>query len=120
MMLSRVSLIVAALFAFSLGVAGTVLAQTPPPAQPDVTPAPNCEKPGDPPRISTSEAAKEATERKRSAWSRNTKAYFDCLKHFIDEQQAAAAPHIRAANTAVEEYSKAIKTYNDQVEAARP
>jgi hypothetical protein len=119
-MLCRVSPIVAVLFFFSLAAVGTALAQPTPPAQVSITPAPNCEKPGDPPGIGGPELSKEAAERRRSTWSKNMKAYFECLKHFIDEHQAAAAPHIRAANAAVDEYNKAIKIYNDQVDAAKP
>ena len=119
-MLSPVRLMVAPLFAFALA-AIYALAQPAPPAQPGVTPAPSCEKPADPPSIGgATELAKEAAERKRSNWSKNMKAYFECLKRFIDEQQSAAAPHIRAANAAVDEYNKAIKTYNEQVDAVRP
>ena len=58
-----------------------------------------------------------APKRQWSNWSKNTKAYVDCLKRFIDEQQALAAPHIRAANAAVDEYNQAVKFYNSQAEA---
>jgi hypothetical protein len=99
---------------------GVALAQTTAPAAPTVTPTPNCEKPGDPPSMTTSELAKSAAEMKRSNWTKNMKAYLECVKRFIDEHQAAAAPHVRAANAAVDEYNKSIKTFNEQVEAARP
>ena len=118
-MLSRASLILAALFAFSLGGVGPALAQTAPPAQAAV-PAPSCEKPGDPPRAVSTESGKEAAERKRNSWANSMKAYVECLKRFIEDEQAAAAPHIKAVNAAVEEYTKAIKTFNEQLEAARP
>ncbi len=47
------SLPVATLLALALA-AGGALAQTTAPAAPTVTPAPNCEKPGDPPSMNTS------------------------------------------------------------------
>ena len=46
------------------------------------------------------------------------KAYMDCLKKFVEEQQAASATAAKAANAAVEEYNKAIKVYNDAIQAA--
>ena len=119
-MRSRVSLIVAAVCAIDVALVGIALAQPAPAVQASVTPAPNCEKPGDPPAIGGPELSKDAAERRRSTWSKNMKTYFECLKRFIEEQQAAAAPHIRAANAAVDEYNKAIKIYNDQVDAAKP
>ena len=119
-MVCRPSLTIAASVAVGLAAVGTALAQPAPAAQVSITSAPNCEKPGDPPGVGGTELSKDAAERRRSAWSRNMKAYFECLKRFIDEQQAAAAPHLRAANAAVDEYNNAIKIYNDQVDAARP
>ena len=62
---------------------------------------------------------KSAAETKRNDWTRKMKVYLDCLKSFASDQQAAAAPHIKAANAAVEEFNKAIKIYNDQIDAAR-
>ena len=116
-MLSRIGLILAALFALTVGGVGSALAQTAAPAQ-DAVPVPSCEKPGDPPRALSTEAGREAAERQRNAWSNKMKTYVDCLKHFIDEQQAAAAPHIKAVQTTLDEYNQAIKTFND-VQAAR-
>ncbi len=108
------------LLALGLAAADNSLAQTSAPVQATITPAPNCEKPGDPPASGGLEIAKDAAERKRSNWSKSMKAYIDCLKRFVEEQQAAAAPHVKAANAAVDELNKAIKIYNDQIEAARP
>lgn len=116
-MLSYARLTVVALLALGLGAIGTALAQTPAPA---AVPAPSCEKPGDPPRVVTSETGREAAERKRNDWAKSMKAYVECLKSFIEEERAAAAPHIKAANAALDEYSKAVKTFNEQMEAARP
>lgn len=115
-MRSHRRLIVAPLFALALATAGGALAQATAPATPTVTPAPNCEKPGDPPSTNTSELGKSAAELKRNNWTKNMKAYLDCLKRFIEEHQAAAAPHLKAANAAVDEFNKSIKTFNDQVQ----
>lgn len=107
-------------FGLALAAAGASLAQTSAPVQATITPAPNCDKPGDPPATGGPEIAKDAAERKRGNWSRSMKGYIDCLKRFVEEQQAAAAPHIKAANAAVDEFNKAVKIYNDQIEAAKP
>ena len=42
------------------------------PAAPTVTPAPNCEKPGDPPSRAPSELGKSAAETKRTQLDRRT------------------------------------------------
>ncbi len=119
-MISIRSRLASAFIAMALAApAGVALAQTAAPAAPTVTPAPNCEKPGDPPAMNPTELGKSAAELKRSNWFKNARAYLDCLKRFVDEQQAAAAPHVRAANAAVEEYTKEQKTFNEQVELAR-
>jgi hypothetical protein len=47
------------------------------------------------------------------------RSYVECLKAFVSEEQAAAAPHLKAANAAAEELGKSIKAYNEQAEAAR-
>jgi hypothetical protein len=113
------NLAIAAAFAIALAVTSTTLAQTTAPAAPTVTPAPNCEKPGEPPSLSAPELGKAAAEMKRNNWSKNMKAYLDCLKIFISDQQAAAQPHIKAANAAVDEFNKSIKVFNDQIEAQK-
>ncbi|HET7033713.1 MAG TPA: hypothetical protein VFJ48_11350, partial [Casimicrobiaceae bacterium] len=77
-MLSRISLILAALCAFSLGGVGTALAQTAAPAE-GAVPVPSCEKPGDPPRAVQTESGREAAERKRNSWLNSTKTYAECL-----------------------------------------
>jgi hypothetical protein len=116
----RHHLILAVSFAtgVALSVAGTTFAQTTAPATPTITPEPTCEKPGDAPSSGASELGRAALETKRNNWMRSMKAYLDCLKAFVTEQQAAAAPHLRAANTAVEQYNKSTKIFNDYVEAA--
>ena len=112
-MRARASLVVVALF--GIGPIGTALAQTAPPA---AVPTPSCERPGDPPRLLSTEMGRADAERKRNDWANKMKDYVDCLKRFIDEEQAAAQSHIKAVNAAVEEYNKAIKAYND-AQAAR-
>ena len=106
------------LFAVALTAAGVAHAQTTAPATASVTPAPNCEKPGDPPAAETSNLGKSAAEQKRTKWTTGMKAYMECLKKFVEEQQAASSTHAKAANAAVEEYNKAIKVYNDAIQAA--
>jgi hypothetical protein len=113
-------LIVAPLFALALVAASGAPAQTTAPAAPTVTPAPNCEKPGDAPSTNAPEMSKAVAEQKYSSWTKSMKAYLECLKRFVDEHQAAAAPHLKAANAAVDEYNKAIKIYNDRIDAQRP
>jgi hypothetical protein len=111
------SLLVAVALAFAA--AGAAQAQTTAPAAPSVTPAPNCEKPGDAPTSGSSEIGKAAAEQKRAKWNTGMKAYLDCLKKFVEEQQQASSTHAKAANAGVEEYNKAIKVYNDAI-AAQP
>jgi len=108
----------AALLTLSLAVVALAAhAQTSAPATPTVTPAPNCEKPGNPPSAGTSEIGKSAGEAKRAKWSADNKAYFECLKKFVEQEQAASATHAKAANAAVEEYNRAIKVFNDSLSA---
>lgn len=97
--------------------AGTAFGQAAPSPTPAAVPVPKCEMPGVPPSSSSAEMGKSAQEAKRVKWINNSKAYIDCLKRFIEEQQAAASPHIKASNAAVEEYNKAIKTFNEQLDA---
>jgi hypothetical protein len=76
----------------------------------------SCEKPGDHP-------GRLATDNMRRNWTRNANAYLDCLKKYINEQQAAynvyvekAKPHLDAANGAVEEYNKAVTAFKTAAE----
>ena len=109
----------ATLFAITLAAAGVAFGQAAAPAAPAVTPTPSCENPGDPPSASGSELGKSAAEAKRTRWTSSMKAYLDCLKTFIAAEQAAAQPHIRAANSGVDEFNKAIKVYNDYIDAPK-
>ena len=111
-----VAISLAAAFATTLVLTSTAFAQTTAPAAPTVTPAPTCEQPGAPPSASNSELGKSAGEMKRNTWNKNMRAYLECLKGFITEHQTAAAPHIRAANSAVEEYNKATTLFNAQLD----
>jgi hypothetical protein len=103
--------------ALVLAAAGGAQAQATAPATPTVTPSPNCDKPGDAPTTSSSEIGKATNEQKRTKWNAGMKSYLDCLKKFVEEQQTASSAHARAANAAVEEYNKAIKIYNEQIQA---
>ena len=106
-------------FAVALAFASPAFGQTTAPAVPTITPAPICEKPGDPPSTGSSELGKAAADTKRSGWTRSMRAYLECLAIFVRDHQAEAAPHIRAANAAIEEHQKATKVYNDYIEAAK-
>src|SRR4030095_8192495 len=113
----RPTLVLACTLAFA--VAGTAFAQTTAPATPTITPSPSCQKPGTPPSGTTSELGKAAAESKRQNWMRDMKAYLECLRAFITDHQAQATTHSAAANAAVDEFNKAVKLMNEQVEAAK-
>jgi hypothetical protein len=106
--------IVAALGA--AGFASGVPAQQPAaPAAPAaaVTPARHgCTKPGEFP-------GGLATENQRRNWQKGYVEYVDCLKKFINEQQALAEPHVKASNDAINEYNAGVKEYNAQIEKAK-
>ena len=112
-MSSRACLIVVALFTLGLGAIDSALAQT---ASPAAVPTPSCNKPGDPPRLLSTESGRAESERKRNDWANKMKDYIECLKRVIDEEQAAAAAHAKAANAAVDEYNNAVKAYNEQMQ----
>jgi hypothetical protein len=106
----------AALFAVALAVSPIASGQTAAPATPTVTPTPKCDKPGNPPTLDATNLGKSAAAQKQTKWTADMRAYLDCIKAFVAEQQAAAGPHIRASNAGIEEFNKAMKTYNDYVE----
>ena len=112
---------IAATFVLSIVLTASAVAtaQTTAPATATVTPAPNCEKPGDAPAATSSEIGKAASEQKRTKWNTGMKTYLDCLKKFVEEQQVASSTAAKAANAAVEEYNRAIKAYNEAI-AAQP
>jgi hypothetical protein len=106
----------AALFAVALVLSPIASGQTAAPVTPTVTPAPNCEKPGDPPTLDATNLGKAAAAQRQTKWTTGMRAYLECIKAFVAEQQSAAAPHIRASNAGIEEFNKAMKAYNDYVE----
>lgn len=112
-MTSRVVLVVAA--AAFAAFATTGIAQQPPaaPAAASAAPIPqhNCGKAPDYPGDLGSDTQKRT-------WQKDYVAYIDCLKKFIEEQQALAEPHVKASNAAINEYNGAVKSYNDTVQKA--
>ena len=101
-----------------LGLASVAAAQqspTPAPATPaSAAPVPkhSCTKPGDFP-------GSLATENQRRNWQKGYVDYVDCLKKFINDQQALAEPHIKASNDAINDYNAGVKEYNAQIEKAK-
>jgi len=113
----RVALAVAAIaFATLAAQAG---AQTAPaessaaPASSAPVPKPECgAKPGEYP-------GNLASDNQKRAWQKEYVAYIDCLKKFVEEQQALAEPHVKAANAAINEYNAGVKAYNDEIQKAK-
>lgn len=60
-----------------------------------------------------------ASDTQKRNWQKEYVGYIDCLKKFITEQQALAEPHIKASNTAINEYNIGVKEYNAQIEKAK-
>ncbi|HSU43990.1 MAG TPA: hypothetical protein VLN42_07200 [Casimicrobiaceae bacterium] len=75
-------------------------------------PKPECSKPGEYP-------GNLATDNQKRSWQKDFVAYVDCLKKFIEEQQALAEPHVKASNAAIAEYNAGVKEYNDQIQKAK-
>ena len=84
------------------------------PAAAPAAPVPKhaCTKPGDFP-------GGLASENQRRNWQRGYVEYTDCLKKFINDQQALAEPHVKASNEAINEYNNGVKEYNSQIEKAK-
>ena len=106
------SILVAAV-AYAVG--SPLLAQTPAggtaaPAAP--VPKHSCTKPGEFP-------GNLASDNQRRNWQRSYVDYVDCLKKFINEQQALAEPHVKASNDAINDYNAGVKEYNAQIEKAK-
>ena len=59
-----------------------------------------------------------ASDTQKRTWQKDYVAYIDCVKKFIEEQQAAAEPHVKASNAAINEYNAAVKSYNETVQKA--
>jgi len=100
------------------GVAAAAFAQQPDapaaPAAAAATPAPkhSCTKPGEFP-------GNLASDNQKRNWQKGYVAYVDCLKKFIEEQQALADPHLKASNDAINEYNAGVKAYNAEIEKAK-
>ncbi len=96
--------------------ASAAAAQQSPTAAPAAAAAPvpkhSCTKPGDFP-------GSLATENQRRNWQKGYVDYVDCLKKFINDQQALAEPHIKASNDAINDYNAGVKEYNAQIEKAK-
>jgi hypothetical protein len=99
---------------FAAFAASAVAQQAAPAAAPSAAPVPkhDCVKPGEFP-------GNLATDRAKTAWQKDYVTYVDCLKKFIDEQQALADPHVKASNAAITEYNAGVKEYNDQIKKAK-
>ena len=114
----RVALAIAAI-AFA-GMAAQAGAQTTPaapaaaaPASSAPIPKPECgAKPGEYP-------GNLASDNQKRAWQKEYVAYIDCLKKFVEDQQALAEPHVKAANAAINEYNAGVKAYNDEIQKAK-
>jgi len=93
--------------------AASAVSQQPAPSAP-AAPVPKhaCTKPGDFP-------GGLASENQRRNWQRGYVEYTDCLKKFINDQQALAEPHVKASNDAINEYNNGVKDYNAQIEKAK-
>ena len=113
----RAALVVAAIaFAGVAAQAGAQTATAPATAAPAPSapiPKPECgAKPGDYP-------GNLASDNQKRAWQKEYVAYIDCLKKFVEEQQALAEPHVKAANAAINEYNAGVKAYNDEIQKAK-
>jgi hypothetical protein len=100
-------------------VAASATAQTTAPAAPAApatpaaaTPKPDCSKPGEYP-------GNLASDNQKRSWQKDFVTYVDCLKKFIEEQQALAEPHVKASNAAIAEYNAGVKAYTDQIQTAK-
>jgi hypothetical protein len=80
------------------------LAQSPSP--PIEAPKPACTKPEEFP-------GNLASDRRKNAWAAEVKAYLACLKKFVDDQNAIAQAHFKAAGAAIEEHNAVAKAANE-------
>jgi hypothetical protein len=67
-----------------------------------------------------------ASDLRRNNWVKSANAYLECLKKYVQDQQAAynkiaeqAKPHLEAANAAIEEYNKAAAQFKTDQEGGR-
>lgn len=75
-----------------------------------------CQKPGEHP-------GKLGTDAARRKWVNDANAFLECLKKYALEQQAIAKPlldqakpHAEAANAAIEEYNKSVKSLKEEAD----
>lgn len=114
----RAALAIAAVACAGFAVQAAAQAPAPaatPPSAASTAPAPKPEcgdKPGEYP-------GNLASENQKRNWQKEYVAYIDCLKKFIEDQQALAEPHIKASNAAINEYNAGVKAYNEQVQKAK-
>jgi hypothetical protein len=105
-----------AALSFAAFAGSSIAQQAAPAAAPAALAAPvpkhNCAKPGEYP-------GNLASDRVKQGWQKDYVGYVDCLKKFIDEQQALAEPHVKASNAAITEYNAGVKAYNDQIQKAK-
>jgi len=81
-------------------------------------PKPSCTRPGPHP-------GGEAKDQYLRNWAKAVTAYLDCLKKFVNEQQALARPlveeanlHINAAKAATEEHNTAVAEFKEESDRA--
>jgi hypothetical protein len=81
-------------------------------------PAPNCTRPGPHP-------GGDAKDLYLKNWAKAVTNYLDCLKKFVNDQQALARPlveeanlHLNAAKAATEEHNKAVVDFKAEADAA--
>ena len=94
------------------GIAVAAAAQQAPATPAAPPPRHSCTKPGEFP-------GNLASDNQKRNWQKEYVSYVDCLKKFIEEQQALAEPHIKASNDAINEYNAGVKAYNAEVEKAK-
>ena len=88
------------------------------PAAAGSIPPPSCTRPGPHP-------GGDAKDLYLKNWAKAVTNYLDCLKKFVNEQQALAKPlveeanlHINAAKAATEEHNKAVLDFKAEADAA--
>jgi hypothetical protein len=103
-----------AAFAVSAGAQATAPAPSTstPAASTAPVPKPECGKPSEYP-------GNLASDNQKRTWQKDYVTYIDCLKKFIEDQQALAEPHVKASNAAIAEYNAGVKAYNDTVQKAK-
>jgi hypothetical protein len=99
-----------------IGLAAPVFAQQ---AAPTVVAPHGCTKPDEYP-------GRLASDLRRNSWVKSANAYLECLKKYLQEQQAVynkfveqAKPHLDAANATIEEYNKAAAQFKADQEGGR-